>query len=284
MNLRKITSMLMLLSAIVLVVNSLVLYVVPEGRVAYWANWTFWGLSKSQWGEQHTTVGFLFVLASILHIYYNWKPIVAYMKNKAREIKVFTGPFNIALILTLIFVVGTYYHIPPMSIILDISDHFKVSASKKYGEPPYGHAELSSLKMLASKENLDLQRSLSLLQSAGFTFKNEKQTIKDIAEQNNTSPQQVYLIIKSASLTPDIQGDLTGPAAFMNAPKTGWGRRKIGDICEEYQLNPEKMLSGLASKGITAEQGDSLKQIAEANNTSPLQVYEMMVEIVSEDN
>lgn len=274
----------MLLSAIILVINSLVLYVVPEGRVAYWANWTFGGLSKSQWGEQHTTVGFLFIVASVFHIYYNWKPIVAYMKNKARQVKIFTGPFNIALVLTLTFVVGTYYRIPPMSIILDISDHFKVSASKKYGEPPYGHAELSSLKMLTSKENLDLQTSLTLLQSNGITFTSEKQTIKDIARQNNTTPQHIYLIIKAASLTPEINKDLTGPAGFINAPKTGWGRRKIGDICEEYQLNLEQIISGLAAKGIEADRGDSLKQVAEANGISPLQVYEMMVEIVSADN
>lgn len=284
MNLRKITSMTMLLSAIVLVINSLVLYVVPEGRVAYWANWTFGGLSKSQWGEQHTTVGFLFILASVLHIYYNWKPIVAYMKNKAREIKVFTGAFNVALALSLIFIVGTYYRIPPMSTILDISDHFKVSASKKYGEPPYGHAELSSLKMFASKENLDLQKSLTLLRSAGISFIDEKQTIKDIAKLNNTSPQQIYLIIKAASLNPEISTDLSAASAFANAPKTGWGRRTIGDICEEYQLDLEKIINGLAAKGIEADQGDSLKQIAEANDTSPLQIYEMMVEIVSEDN
>jgi hypothetical protein len=284
MNLRKITSMTMLLSATILVINSLVLYVVPEGRVAYWANWTFWGLSKSQWGEQHTTVGFLFILASVLHIYYNWKPIVAYMKNKAREIKVFTGAFNVALALSLIFVVGTYYRIPPMSTIIELSDHFKVSASKKYGEPPYGHAELSSLKMFASKENLDLQKSVTLLRSAGINFVDEKQTINDIALQNSTSPQQIYLIIKAASLTPEVQTELTGPSAFMSAPKTGWGRRKIGDICEEYQLDLEKVLGGLAAKGINADQGDSLKKIAETNDTSPLQIYEMMVEIVSGDN
>jgi hypothetical protein len=277
--------MTMLLSAFVLIINSLVLYVVPEGRVAYWANWTFWGLSKNQWGEQHTTIGFLFILASVVHIYYNWKPIVAYMKNKAREIKIFTGSFNVGLTLTLIFVVGTYFQLPPMSTILEISDNFKVSASKKYGEPPYGHAELSSLKMLASKENLDLQKSMNLLQSAGIGFVDEKQTIKEIAKQNNTTPQQIYLVIKAASPTPAVPADgLNGPEAFLNAPKTGWGRRKIGDICEEYQLNLEKVLNGLAAAGIKADREDNLKQIAEANNTSPLQVYEMMVEIVSENN
>ena len=166
MNMRKITSMTMLISLVILILNSVVLYVVPEGRVAYWADWRFWGLTKTQWGDQHITVGVLFLIAGFLHIYFNWNPIVAYMKNKAREVKVFTGSFNVALAVTAVFVVGTYAMIPPMSTILDISSHFKDAGSEKYGEPPYGHAELSSLKMFSKKEGLDPEKSLELLKAA----------------------------------------------------------------------------------------------------------------------
>ncbi|WP_163335642.1 DUF4405 domain-containing protein [Desulfopila sp. IMCC35008] len=281
MNMRKITSMTLLLSLVVLVINSVVLYVVPEGRVAYWADWTFMGLSKTDWGEQHTTVGFLFAFAGILHIYYNWNPIVAYMKNKAREVKVFTGAFNVALALTVIFVVGTYMHIPPMSTILNISDGFKLDASKKYGEPPYGHAETSSLKMFTKKEGLDLKKSMELLKAANMSFTDEKQTIKEIAKQNNKSPQQVYLVIKPASQQPELEGATEGATAFLNAPKSGWGKRKVGDICTEYDLNLEQILHGLAQMEVQAEPDQTLKQVAEANGASPLEVYEMMVEIVS---
>jgi hypothetical protein len=281
MNMRKITSMTLLLSLIVLIINSVILYVVPEGRVAYWSNWTFLGLSKTDWGEQHTTIGFLFAFAGILHIYYNWKPIVAYMKNKAKEVKVFTGAFNVALALTVIFIVGTYIHIPPMSTILNISDGFKVSASKKYGEPPYGHAELSPLKLFSKKEGLDLEKSMELLKAANISFTDEKQTIKEIAEQNNKSPQQIYLVIKPASMQPVVQGSSEGATAFLNAPKSGWGKRKVNDICSEYNLNLDQILQGLTKMEIKAEADQTLKQIAEANGTSPLEVYEMMVTIVS---
>ena len=41
---RKITSMTMVWSLIILILNSIVLYVVPEGRVSYWADWRFLGL------------------------------------------------------------------------------------------------------------------------------------------------------------------------------------------------------------------------------------------------
>ena len=47
MNIRKITSMTMLVSFVLLLVNSVILYVVPEGRVAYWADWHMGGLTKT---------------------------------------------------------------------------------------------------------------------------------------------------------------------------------------------------------------------------------------------
>lgn len=281
MNLRKITSMTMLFSAIVLTLNSFVLYVVPEGRVAYWANWKFIGLNKSQWGEQHTTIGFLFGLAAVFHIYYNWKPIVAYMKNKAREIKVFTGSFNMALALTIIVVVGTYLQIPPMSSIIHISDQFKIRAADVYGEPPYGHAEASPLKLFARREGVDLQKGLELLKAAGLDVGDPNQSLKQIAQHNRTTPQKIYQLIQPASLKPKKTEGLSGAEAFLNAPKTGWGKRRIDDICKKYDLNENQIVKGLATRGIKAELSNTLKEIATANDTNPFHIYEMMVEIVA---
>jgi len=142
---RKITSMTMFISFILLVLTSIILYIVPHGRVAYWADWHLWGLTKTQWGNLHINLGFLFLFAGFLHMYYNWAVITAYMKNRAREMKVFTPSFNMALFLSLVVGVGTYFEVPPMSSVITLSESIKNAASEKYGEPPYGHAELSSL-------------------------------------------------------------------------------------------------------------------------------------------
>ena len=90
MTIRKTTSLTLLLSFIVLILTSLVLYVVPEGRVAYWSDWRWLWLSKSQWGDIHTNSGFLFLVAGLLHLLYNWKPIVSYLKNRAKRVRLFT--------------------------------------------------------------------------------------------------------------------------------------------------------------------------------------------------
>lgn len=281
MNLKKITSMTLFLTLIVLTINSIVLYVVPEGRIANWADWYFLGLTKGDWGAQHTTIGFLFVLAGILHIYYNWKPIVAYMKNKAREIKVFTGSFNVALALTVIFIVGTYYNVPPMSTIMEISEHFKDSAAKKYGEPPYGHAESSSLKMFTKRENLDLNKSLELLKAAGISVSGEKEILRDIADREGKSPQQIFEIIKPAAIVPAKAADSGAQSGLPETPPSGLGKKTLEEICTEYGLDANQIVKGLESRGIKAEAGAKLKEIAEPQGITPMQMYEMMVEIVA---
>ena len=270
----------MLLSLVVLILNSIILYVVPEGRVAYWADWKFFGLTKGDWSAQHITVGVLFLVAGLLHIYFNWKPIVAYMKNRARQVKVFTGSFNVALALTALFVIGTYYNIPPMSTILDISESIKDSASVTYGEPPYGHAESSSLKMFAKRENLDLDRSIELLGAEGITLDGPEDTLKAIAKINNRSPQQIFEIIKPAVMVAEPEQKAVS-VRFPDAPESGWGKKKLSEACDEYGLDVSRILRGLSDRGVVAEAEMNIKEIAAANNLEPMGIFEAIHEIAT---
>ncbi len=266
----------MLLSFVVLIFNSVVLYIAPEGRVAYWADWRFWGLTKSQWGDQHVTTGFLFLAAGLLHLLYNWKPILTYLKNKARELKVFTLSFNVALFITAIFVIGTYYPFPPMNVILHINDSFKQAGAKKYGEPPYGHAELSTLKMFAKKENLDLNQVVILLKAAGFTHVADTNTIKDLARIKDLTPQQVYEIIKTARRNPDTTIGVQGANTFPHTPPSGFGRKTLETFCREYNLNLDKIIGELAKQGIEVKRELTMKENASANGKNPIELFEMI--------
>ena len=118
MNIRRIASLTALLSFIILFITIVVLYIVPQGRVAYWADWKLWGLTKTDWGNIHINHGLLFLIALFLHIYYNWKPLINYLKDKARSLKVFTPEFNAELVVTITFTVGTYLMVPPFSWVM----------------------------------------------------------------------------------------------------------------------------------------------------------------------
>jgi Domain of unknown function (DUF4405) len=280
MSIRRIASLTAFLAFFVVLLTSIVLYIVPQGRVAYWADWRLWGLTKEQWGAIHINVGFLFLLSLALHIYYNWKPIVLYLKNKAKQLKVFTKEFNVALILILIWIVGTYAGIPPFSTIIKISDAFKASAAQKYGEPPYGHAELTSLKTFAKKMGLDLKSGMALLKEAGYEVDNAAQTLKIIAKNNGVSPQQIYLVMRRGS---DKSSVFSGKAQKLpDTPAPGTGNITLADFCIQYHLNIKVILRSLKEAKITSKEEMTIKQIAEKNQTSSIDIYERIKSIVGE--
>lgn len=276
---RKITSMTMLVSLVLLILNSIVLYVVPEGRVAYWADWRFWGLTKTEWGDQHVTIGFLFILAGFLHLYYNWAAVISYLKNKVKEIKIFTVPFNVGLLITALVAVMTYFHVPPVDLVLDLGAHFKEAGARKYGEPPYGHAELSSLKMFTQKEGIELDTALSLLQQAGLRVSGADQTLLAVSQDNDMTPQQVYAVISPAKKQTAAAGDGARPA-FPDEPKPGFGRKTLEQVCTELQLDHAAVVKGLQARGLTIAAGTTIHEIAEANGREPMQIFEAIRAVV----
>ena len=279
MAIRKITSLTAGLAFILVVMTSLILYIVPQGRVAYWADWRLWGLSKEQWGNVHMVNGLLFLLSLFLHIYYNWKPIVSYMKNKAKALKIFTKEFNVALGLTVVFSVGTLIEVPPFQWVLDFNGYLKDEAAVKYGEPPYGHAELSTFKTFARKQGFDLKESMARLEESGIRFNNEKQTLKDIARVNHVSPQQVYLAMKPAKRSISANADKPvqkGEKAGGTGSPMGLGKMTLAQVVEKYNLNQSFAVKKLAENGISAKPDDKIRKIAEKHQTTPYDLFEMI--------
>jgi len=269
MKLKKITSLTALSTFVQMVLTGLVLYIVPHGRVAYWADWHLWGLSKSEWGNIHINLALLFLLTISLHIYYNWKQIVSYLKDKAKQLRIFTWEFNMALVLSFGFAAGTYFDIPPFHWIIELNASIKNSAAKKYGEPPYGHAELSSLNTLASRMSLDLAKSMAQLKRTGIRIESGRQTLQEIAEQNNMSAQQVYLAMK-----PVKEPDET--TSLPDWPKPGLGKRTLSDLCREHELDITVVLQTLSNNKIKASADMNIKQVAEQNDLRPIDIYEII--------
>jgi len=266
MKLRKITSLTALLSFIFLILTSLILFIVPHGRVAYWSDWRLWGLSKTQWGNLHINVGILFLISIALHIYFNWKPIVNYLKNHSKQLTIFTREFTTSLILLLLVCFGTFFMIPPFSWILNGNEAIKEMAIEKYGEPPYGHAELSSLKIFAQKTDLDLAKAMAQLRQGAIEFTDEKQTIQEIATLNRMKPKEVYL-----AMLPEQEAGT--PPTLPSNPQPGLGKLSLTDLCEQYGLETSEVLKALETEGLQAKPEMSIKAIGEQNQVSPMDIY-----------
>jgi len=275
MKMRRITSLTMLVSLVPLLLTSVILYIEPEGRVAYWSDWKILGLSKPQWGDIHINLGWLFLVAGLLHIFYNWISLVVYLKNSVKKITLFTPEFTIGFLLTLGCIVGTLLYVPPFSSVLEFGASFKDAAAVKYGEPPYGHAELSSLKTFSRRTDLELGKMMDELDSEGIRYTGEEQSLLEIARANGINPKQVYEILKKSK----IESGSGEVKVFPDAPFPGFGKLSLEIICQEYGLDVGGIIKGFTEKGVTAKPFNSLKDIGEANGSDPHKLFEILYEI-----
>ncbi|XPV77508.1 MAG: DUF4405 domain-containing protein [Desulfovibrio sp.] len=264
---RKIISLTALWSALILLLTSVILYIVPHGRVAYWADWSLWGLSKTQWGDIHINVGVLFIIAIIWHGYYNWSLLLKYLKQKKDTF--LSQAFYVSLLVTLVFVVGTLFMVPPFSTILDVSGMIKDAATEKYGEPPYGHAELSSLETFVKKMNIEQDHALVLLKKAGIEVKNISDTLYDISSAADKSPQQLYEIMQ-----PAVDKNVIKEMPLIAVP--GTGKKSLADICALYDVHLKKAQALLKKKGIEWPEQENLMTIAKINSMEAAQLYDVL--------
>jgi len=260
---RKITSLTLGISFLIMTYTGIMLFLCPHGRVAYWSGWKLLGLDKTQYGNLHTTSMLVFVFFGILHIYYNWKAILNYLKDKAKKISFTKKEFLIALGLNIVFIVGTLSLIPPFSSFLNFEESIKDAWTLRLGEPPYGHAELSKLKLFCSKMGIDLKSASIKLKQRGIKF-SENDTLLDIAKTNNTTPDTIYKIIKPSdehlSLPPNL------------------GKQTLKDLSQMGKINLKDAISKLKSMGIKDISKDmKIKEIADKLDKNPIDIYKIIV-------
>ncbi|KAA0259470.1 DUF4405 domain-containing protein [Deferribacter autotrophicus] len=271
-SLRKITSLVLLLSFLMLVYTGVMLYIAPQGRVAYWAIWKFAGLTKTEYTNIHIMFSIIFLISGILHIYYNWKAILHYLKNKSQQLVIFTPNFVIALLLTLITFLGTYYNLKPFSSVITFSDNIKTYWEKVLGTPPISHGELLSLENFCKKFNIDLQKAESILKENGIKITSVKDTLKTIAITNNTTPQKIYDLIKDAKkLSPTkIKNNME------EETPTGLGRLTLKEMCDQYNINFEMAKNILKEKGFEFDDKTKIKDISVQKGMLPVDIYKML--------
>jgi magnesium-transporting ATPase (P-type) len=195
MNLKKITSLVMLLATLMLTYTGVMLFIAPQGKIAYWANWEFLGLNKGEYTSLHNTYFVLFLVAFVLHVYYNFKPIKNYLSNEAKELVVATKEMIVATIFTVVFIVGTLMTVPPFTTFLSLGNDAKEYWTEVYGEPPYNHAELSSLKVFIKKTGLDETKAVQALKDSNIVFSGLDEKLVDVAKNNKKSPNDIYEIM-----------------------------------------------------------------------------------------
>ncbi len=266
MKYQRFVSLTAMLSFIVLAVSSGVLYFIPDRKVTSWTNWSFLGLDKQQWDNLHINIGILFLVMIFWHIYYNWKPIKNYLKKK-KELKIFTKEFNVALIVTALFTVGTITMTLPFSFLVNIGNGIKAKNALSVGNPPFGYAEYATLEDFCLITSIDIDKAKERLKRKGIVVNSLKDTLKVISAKNNITPKDIFAIIKDKTTKVELPSELP----------IGIAHKSLIELANEYNIDLDKLMKHLKYYNIKATLDSSFKKIAKQNNLHPAQLYNILL-------
>ncbi|GEM_PF-266580 len=314
---RVLISLVTALSFVAMSLSGIAAFIMPEGKVAYWINWTFIGLSKSEWGNIHITTSVLFLIAGIWHIWYNWTHLMQYLKGIPGRVSASWRDLSIAVLVTLFFSAGAVTRTPPLNYILTFNNWIKESWVRTPADnPPFGHAELLSLKGFCKKMYIESEEALQELRQAGLTVTDENSTIEQIARTNRLTPAGVYQLIKKlekpdipqqsavqqatvmpaarAEQKPALQKEIkaderrthskaidlpryTGDDVIERFEGKGIGKKTLSLICKELNLDCTRVKEKLAAVKMTIKDDETLKEAATRMGIVPIELFKTIL-------
>jgi hypothetical protein len=254
-------------SFIVLGLSGIVLYVAPPGRIANWSVWQLVGLSKAQWQAVHTIFAALFLVTASFHLYFNWKVLTAYLRTKMHEGMRMKRELGVASAAGAALLALTIGGVPPFSTVMDAGDEIKNAWTVPANEPPIPHAEELTIAKLAETVKVPVDKAWANLEQHGVVVDDREMTVGQIAERNKLTPQQVYQRIQSEDARSQVNVAATG----------GWGRKTVGQVCEQFNVPVETGLSRLSDAGFTATVATPIKDLAVQAGKTPIELAKVIV-------
>ncbi len=278
---RSLTAFIVTWSFLVLTITGIVLYVVPQGRVAYWVDWSLLGLQKTHWANVHMMFGGVFIAMGVLHLYFNWKPFKKYLAARVSGHLEVTRELVASVVISLLIIAGSIADVPPVSWVFDLNETVKSAwvTSPEY-EPPFGHAEEVSLRTLAKRTDLDLPAAVQTLRAQNIKFRDASDSIKSIAAANDMNPMQVYALIsdlkKPSSET--VAGDaMTAEEVEERFAGTGLGSKSLTDLCLSLNVELDLAQTRLTRSGVVAQPEERLRPIADRHGASPIDLLKVIL-------
>ena len=299
---RALASVLIGVAFVVMIVSGTILFVSPPGRVANWTDWRMIGYSKHEWAELHIAFGVVFLLAAVIHLLLNIRPLISYFRNRTTRHLGMRREWIAALVLSVLVFLGTRYDVPPVSTLLSFGESVKRSWEEPTVAAPIPHAELLTLRELAEKAGITLEQATERLTKQELKGITGDVVVAELASQNNTTPQRVYQIVqdlpargpsagrrgsgeeaggKSAGKGGDGEhrggGGMGAGMGGGGGPGGGAGRMTLTEFCQTRGIDPAEAQSRLEAAGMRVTEGDTVRDIAVENGFSrPFEIIEII--------
>jgi len=116
---------LALLSFLVLLTSSIVIFLAPAGRISGQAVWTLLGLDRATWQSLHLSFGVIFVAVVLVHMAFHWQALVHYLRDRVSHHLTLKWEAVVALLVTLWLIASAVFALPPASTLHDLNAHFR---------------------------------------------------------------------------------------------------------------------------------------------------------------
>lgn len=275
-SLRAIVSVTVTISFVVLTATGLMLYLSPRGRTANWTNWTLAGLSKGQWSAVHMCFAWLFVIASGLHIAYNWRVLTSYFKSRLTRAFAFRVEWVAAMVLCAIVFAGAALDMPPFDSVAAWNEQIKDRWEAQAGRPPIPHGELLTVNELAKRAGLATEAVLENLTAGGIEGASENAVFGELARRHNMSPDALYAIAAGVPENHRGGGDGQGQARSQSEGR-GMGRMTIRQVCEQEGVDVPDAIAKLKAAGIDATAEASIRDVADQSGKRPTEIMNIII-------
>lgn len=275
-------------------VTGIVLYVVPQGRIAFWTDWRLIGLGKEDWGNIHMVFGGIFIVTGALHLYFNWKPFKSYLADRIAGQVRLRREMVVSLVVSFLVLGAAVGQVPPVSWVFDLNDDIKaIWADAPGAEPPFGHAEEVSLAGFFRRQGIDPEAGHAALAERGWAVSAPKQSLKAIARAHGVTPADLYVALKPLE-TPRGRGPGRGGAGggaptSPSGPSltvveveaqfagTGLGRKTLAQVCADAGVGVDAARKRLAAAGITIPDGVKFKEVADDIDATPIDLLKVIL-------
>lgn len=284
-NMRSTTAFLVTAAFLLSGVTGIVLFAVPQGRIANWVDWKLIGLLREDWVQVHLVFGLLFLVFGVIHLFpYNWPTFKAYLAARTKGRLDFRRPRKeliVSLAIAALLVVGAITKAPPVSYLFDFNAWVKDAwvAGPDY-QPPFGHAEELSLAGFAKRMNMDLDRAVTELKGRGMAFAGPQESLGQIAKANAMSAMDLYMLIKPFERAPEAAPAVaryTAESVEEAFSGKGVGRKSLADMCAETGLDLALAKARLETAGVKADDGQTMKALADILKVTPIDVLKILL-------
>ncbi|MFC1564840.1 DUF4405 domain-containing protein [candidate division KSB1 bacterium] len=245
---------------ILLAVSGVFLYITPAGRIANWSDWTMLNLTKEGWAGFHIIISVLFLLMVVLHIYLNWKPLLNYLRSRAKASFSLKKELLFSLVVTVLFTLGAVTQSQPLWQLMNWNEDIKGYWELTYTNPPVPHAEDMTLAELSEIIKTDRKELVDSLVKNDIEIPSDDSKLKDIAEHNGLKPNEVYAFFG--------KGDPVSVSSTEHTPGIGggMGRMTLEQYAESKNLDIDAVTALLKKSNISATGEETLKDIAEKHD------------------